>query len=246
MSEAGRHGSCLAGIDVAILAGGLGTRIRGVLGDTPKVLAPIAGRPFLDHLLDRLAGFGARRAVLCLGHLAARIEAHLARSTPPLPVETATEPEALGTAGALALARPMLRSDPVLVMNGDTWADADLCAFLAAHRTAGTAATLLCVEVEERGRYGSIDCDAEGRVVRFREKDAGLRGPGLVSAGTYLLSAALLDRLAAGTPSSLEHDVLTPLAPDIHAHRSRAAFIDIGTPESLEAAPRVMLSEVRP
>ena len=68
----------LAGIDVAVLAGGLGTRLAPVLADRPKLLAPVAGRPFLEHLIDWLTRFGAGRILLCLGHRAEAVQAHLA------------------------------------------------------------------------------------------------------------------------------------------------------------------------
>ncbi|TAN64720.1 MAG: hypothetical protein EPN20_08070, partial [Magnetospirillum sp.] len=134
----------LFGIDVVVLAGGLGTRIRGVLGDTPKVLAPINGRPFLDHLLDHLARLGAGRAVLSLGVGADRVSDHLAHRPPPLPVIQVIEPAPLGTAGALRHALPCLSGDPVMVMNGDTWLETDFAAFLAEHHRAGRPVSLLC------------------------------------------------------------------------------------------------------
>jgi len=218
-------------IDAAILAGGLGTRIAAILGEVPKVMAPVAGRPFLAHLLEGLARQGVRRAVLCLGHRARAVLDWLPEA--PLPVEAVVEPRPLGTAGALRLARPLLRSLPVLVMNGDSWTDARLAPFLAARRAAGADGSLLCVEVAEPGRYGRVECDARGRVVRFREKDAVAAGPGLVNAGCYLFGEPLLERLMRDDRPSLE-DLLGRLPPGtLHAHVVAAPFIDIGTPDSL-------------
>lgn len=232
----------LSGVDVAVLAGGLGTRIRAVLGDVPKVLAPVGGRPFLDHLLDWLRGQGVRRVVLCLGHLAGRVEAHLAANPPDgIEVATVVEPEPLGTAGALRFARPHLRSDPVLAMNGDTFLEADLPAFLAGHLAERAEVSLLCVEVPSVARYGSVELDGRGRVARFVEKDPAAERPGLVSGGVYLLSAAALDRLAAGTGPSLERDFLEAQAPGtIRAQAVRGRFVDIGTPPSLRAAEHIV------
>jgi len=227
-------------IDVAVLAGGLGTRIRGVLGDTPKVLAPIAGRAFLGHLLDHLALYGTRRVVLCLGHLADRVTAWLAQGDArhSLDVVCEIEPQPLGTAGALRFVRDELKTDPILVMNGDTFLDADLRAFVAAHRLSGAEASVLCVDVEDAARYGRVDIGADGRVVRFAEKAP---GRGTVNAGVYLFSAAFLDRLAAGEAVSLERDVLERLPPGtLHAVVVHGRFIDIGTPDSLARAPAVI------
>ncbi|WP_448191812.1 nucleotidyltransferase family protein [Azospirillum sp. sgz301742] len=231
----------MSDIDVAVLAGGLGTRIRGVLGDTPKVLAPIAGRAFLGHLLDHLAQYGTKRVVLCLGHLADRVTAWLAQGGHALDVVCEIEPQPLGTAGALRFVRDELKTGAVLVMNGDTFLDADLRAFVAAHRLSGAEASVLCVEVEDAARYGRVDIDAAGRVVRFAEKSP---GRGTVNAGVYLFSAAFLDRLAASDAVSLERDVLERLPPGtLHAVVVHGRFIDIGTPDSLARAPAVIAGE---
>ena len=227
----------LAGIDVAVLAGGLGTRIAGVLGDTPKVLAPVEGRPYLAWLLDWLAGFGVRRVVLCLGHLADKVETWVARhQQPDMEIVISVEPAPLGTAGGLRHARPLLRSDPALVMNGDTFLAADLGAFLQRHRTAGADICILCAEVAEAGRYGRVELDEDRYIRRFAEKEPGT-GPGLINAGVYLFSAAALDRLAAGDARSIEREIFMAEQPGrIAAEVTRGAFIDIGTPESLAEA----------
>ena len=113
----------------------MGTRIRPVLGDLPKILAPILGRPYLAYLLDWLERFGARRVVLGLGHRAQAVVEYLEDAHPASQIEVTTvvEPSPLGTAGAIRFARGALRSDPVLVMNGDSFTDADLCAFVDRH-----------------------------------------------------------------------------------------------------------------
>ncbi len=235
-----RPEEALAGIDVAVLAGGLGTRIRSVLGDTPKVLAPIAGRAFLAHLLDHLQAHGARRVVLCLGHMADRVTAWLAQggASGNLDVVCEIEPRPLGTAGALRFARRELRSDPVLVTNGDTFIDADLRTFVASHRLAGADASVLCVEVEDASRFGRVEVGPDSRVRRFVEKAP---GRGTINAGVYLFSAAFLDRLTGSEAASLERDVLEAAAPgSLHAFISQGRFIDIGTPESLAVAADVI------
>lgn len=226
----------LADIDVAVLAGGLGTRIAGVLGDTPKVLAPVGGRPFLQVLLDRLAG--ARKVVLCLGHLAPKVVEWLGEHPPGVPVECVVEPSPLGTAGALRLALPHLTSDPVLVMNGDSVVETDLASFVADHRRSGAIGSLLAVEVPDGSRFGRVETSPAGRVLRFVEKDLAATGPAWINGGVYAFTPALLARLAAAQGPSLERDFLG-LLPEatLHAARRQARFIDIGTPASLADAP---------
>jgi mannose-1-phosphate guanylyltransferase len=226
----------LSGIDVAVIAGGLGTRIAGVLGDTPKVLAPVGGRPFLKVLLDRLRG--ARKVVLCLGHLAPKVTEWLAANPPPVAVETVVEPSPLGTAGAIRFALPKLGSDPVLVMNGDSIVETDLGGFVADHRRSGAAGSLLAVEVADGSRYGRLEIGAGGRLLRFVEKDPAATGPAWINGGIYAFSAALLARLAVSEGPSLERDFLAMLPEaTLHAAKRQARFIDIGTPASLAEAP---------
>jgi NDP-sugar pyrophosphorylase family protein len=231
---------CLDAVDVLVLSGGLGTRIRPVLGDTPKLLAPIAGRTYLDHLLGWLTRFGARRAVLALGHRAEAITEHLARrKSDSLVIETVVEPQPLGTAGAIRFARARLSSDPVLVLNGDSFADADLCKFLNRHRDTGAAGTMLCATVADAGRYGRLQIDERGMIAGFSEKDAAFGGTATVNAGMYFLSASLLDAIASETATSLEKDVFERLPPgSLAAFAECGNFIDIGTPESLALADK--------
>jgi NDP-sugar pyrophosphorylase family protein len=240
-SRVSQRGRCLEALDVFVLAGGLGTRIRPVLGDVPKILAPIAGRPYLAHLLDWLLCFGARRVILGLGHRADAVLEYM-KEQPAGPVELATvvEPSPLGTAGAIRYAREALRSDPVLIMNGDSFTDADLCAFVDHHTSSKAIGSILCAEVTDAGRYGRVEIDQRGRIAGFVEKDAAFHGSALINAGIYLLSNSLLDDIAAGDAASLERDIFERLPPgSLAAFTGRFRFIDIGTPESLAAAPGV-------
>lgn len=238
MTPAPTSGSCLASLDILVLAGGLGTRIRPTLGHLPKLLAPIRGRPYLDYLLDWVRRYGARRVILGLGHHAQAVLDHL-RLQPcgDFEVAAVVEPRPLGTAGAIGFARRELHSDPVLVMNGDSFAEADLCAFVARHRALGAAASVLCTEVDDAGRYGRVEIDEDGWVLRFVEKDARFSGKAAINAGVYLLSARLLDDIVTHGATSIERDVLQRLPPKtLAAFSGRFAFIDIGTPESLAVA----------
>ena len=232
--------TCLADIDALILAGGLGTRIRPVLGETPKVLAPVAGRPFLDHLLGQFSRFGARRIVLSLGFGAVAVRDYLAdRRNCGLDVVVVVEAEPLGTAGAVRHARAALHTDPVLVVNGDSFVDADFCALVKHHRALGTKATILCTEVADGGRYGGVTIAPDGRIAAFAEKSS--EGRAVVSAGVYAVSALLLDEIAAGSSRSLEHDVFerSP-SRSLGAFVGRFRFVDIGTPTSLVDAQQIL------
>jgi NDP-sugar pyrophosphorylase family protein len=242
-ARAGEQAHCLDEVDAFVLAGGLGTRIRAVLGDTPKLLAPVGGRPYLAFLLDWLRRFGVRRVVLGLGHRADAVVAYLrADPVPDMSIATVIEPQPLGTAGAIRFGRPALRTDPVLVVNGDSFVDADLCGLLACHRAAGALATVVCAEVDDARRYGRVAVDRGGRIEAFVEKDPAFSRGGAVNAGVYLMSAALLDAIAAGDAVSLEHDVFARLpSGSLAAFSGPFGFIDIGTPDSLARAAGVLV-----
>jgi len=236
----GHNKKRIAECDAFILAGGLGTRIRGVLGTTPKLLAPIRGRTYLDLLLDWLRRYGVRRVVFGLGHGAQSIQDHLGKiAMAGLETDVSVEESALGTAGALRLARSRLATDPVLVMNGDGIVECDLDELLSFHERAGREATMVVARVEDAARYGQVRVEGDV-VVGFTEKDPHAHGAALINAGVYLFSRRLLDRIAAGDAVSLEHDVFARMPPGtIAAFAAAGRFLDIGTPESLLQANSV-------
>jgi NDP-sugar pyrophosphorylase family protein len=146
------------------------------------------------------------------------------------------EPAGLGTGGALRLAFPLLQSDTVLVLNGDSACRADLGAFALSHRARGAEASVLLTLVEDARRFGRTSCDALGRVLCFSEKTAE-PGPGWINAGIYLLDARLLAAIPAGTPVSLERELFPAWTRRrFFGYQTRAPFLDIGTPESYARA----------
>jgi len=225
-------------IDAVILAGGLGTRLRTVVSDVPKPLAPVSGRPFLDYQLAQLKRSGrVGRVILATGYMADKIEAHYRANLPPLPVEIVVEEELLGTGGGLVNALPKGGSERVLVLNGDSafrWAIEPLEAALDGLEAAG--ASIALVEVSDAGRYGCVELEGD-RIVAFREKRSGV-GAGLINAGLYLVERTALASLKLGQPTSLERDVFPRLATEgrLAAVLFGSPFIDIGLPETYAAA----------
>jgi NDP-sugar pyrophosphorylase family protein len=227
--------SAFSDLNVAVLAGGLGTRLLPVVSDRPKALAQIHGRPFLAYLLDQLSKAGCSRVVLCTGHLGEQIERAFGERYRSLQISYSREPRSLGTGGALRLALPYLLSDPVLVMNGDSFCATDLRSLWAWHCGRGSQATMLLVEVPNTKRYGSVKMNADGVVSEFVEKKND--GPGLINAGVYLLSRQVIDSIPEGTVVSLEHDIFPALmSHGLYAYQERGRFLDIGTPEDFAAA----------
>jgi NDP-sugar pyrophosphorylase family protein len=228
--------SSLASVTAVILAGGLGTRLRSAVADRPKVLAEVLGRPFLAFLLDQLQAAGVRRVVLCTGYRGEQVEAAFGTSYGTLQLLHAQEPVPLGTGGALRRALPVFRSDPVLVMNGDSFCDAALQDLWSGHLSRGAAATLLLSQVPDTTRYGRVQIQDDGRVVRFDEK-ASAGGPGWINAGIYVLSSALMRQIPQDRPVSLEREIFPAwIGRGLYGYRSQSRFLDNGTPESYAAA----------
>ena len=225
------------GVTAAVLAGGLGTRLRSVVADRPKVLATVAGRPFLAYLLDRLEHAGVRETVLLVGFQADQVQAAFGETYGRMKLEYSHEPEPLGTAGAVRYAMPLFANQTVLLLNGDSYCDLDLNAYLQFHRGHGAAASIALTHVENASRFGRVHLGTDNRVVRFDEKDP-VPAPGLINAGIYLFERELIESITAGQPASLERDVLPKWVEKrgVHGFRGGGRFIDIGVPESYVAA----------
>lgn len=228
---------------VFVLAGGMGTRIAGLWPDRPKALVPVAGRPFIDRLLEGLAAHGLADVVLCAGHGASALVGHVGDGAGRgVRVRAVVEEAPRGTAGALAhaLAATGHGEDTFLAVNGDTWADFDPAAMLLVHRELAADATLACFPVDDATARGAVALDAEGRLTAFREKAHA--GPGWVSGGVYVLEPRALagvDAGATGPAVSLESDVFPRLLAagrTLGAWRGGGHFWDIGTPEGLARA----------
>ncbi len=227
-------------MSAVILAGGLGTRLRSEVADRPKVLAEVAGHPFLLYLLEPLQRAGLRHVVLCTGHGAAQLAEVLGDRRGLLAIDHSVEDHPLGTGGALRHALPLLPSQTWLVMNGDSFAGLDPAALIAHHRAQGRAATLAVVHRPDTSRFGRVRLGEADRVVGFAEKQAG-SGPGWINAGVYVLSRATVAAIAAERAVSLEREVLPRLVDEgLSAFRAPGPFVDIGTPQSFRGAADVL------
>jgi len=226
----------LTKLNAAILVGGLGARLRSVVSDRPKVLAEVRGRPFLAYILDQLANVGIEYVVLCTGYMGQQVRTIFGNSYTGLRLAYSQEPVPLGTAGALRLALPLIKSDPVLVMNGDSVCQGDLSAFWEWHRERGANASIFLAQVPEAQRYGKVLVNAEGSVLFFSEK--GKTGAGWVNAGVYLISRALIETIPPGHTISIEREVFPSwIGRGLYGYQSSARFLDIGTPDTYNNAP---------
>jgi len=245
MNKVAMTSNLLSKIPVAILAGGLGTRLRPVLADLPKGLAPVGSQPFLEIQLELLRAQGARRFVFCVGHFADKIQEYFGDGTRwDVRIDYSIEgPRLLGTGGALKRAERFF-APRAIVLNGDTFFALDYGRLIKRHleerRRVAVLAPLALAHAADCSRYGNAVLDASGRYLRgFAEKPADHQGEaGWLSAGAYVIERELLDGLSGDRPYSLERDVFPQVLAAgrrLAAVTSSQLFFDIGTPGGLQA-----------
>lgn len=226
----------LAGIDVVVLCGGLGTRLRNIVTDRPKPMAEIGDRPFLDILLGYASSFGFRRFILCTGHMGSFIEEYYrTKGSAGTEVVISEEKQPLGTAGAIRNAKGLIKGRMFVALNGDSLCRLDMARFVRFHDERGAFATIALSPVENAKGYGVVTLGKEGRITAFNEKSSG--GPGHVNAGVYVFDRALLDEIPEGRNISLEYDIFPKvLDKKLLGYVVDEKLFDIGTPERLKIA----------
>jgi D,D-heptose 1,7-bisphosphate phosphatase len=232
---------------MAILAGGLATRLGVISADTPKAALPIGGRPFLAWQMQEISRFGVDEILFLCGHLSDRLRDIVQSIADDLPrrlsIHFSEEPMRAGTGGALFHARAML-DERFLLCNGDSFFDTNLAALLADGAGDGpeVLARMVAREVADTSRFGLLTMDGD-QVRAFSER--GGAHPGLINGGIYLLDR----RIVAETREicSLERDVLPRLAQagQVRATIGAGYFIDIGIPDDLRRAERELPSVLR-
>jgi D-glycero-alpha-D-manno-heptose 1-phosphate guanylyltransferase len=231
-------------IKAIMLVGGLGTRLRSVVPSTPKVLASIGEKSFLELLVRQLRAQGIRKLVMCTGYLAEQIESQFGDGRKwDVSIEYSKEEMPLGTAGAVKLAQRYLQDSPeFLVLNGDSFLEIDFQSLMTFyHEHDGAIATMAVLHVENASRYGTVHVDASDKVIGFVEK-TGSGAPGLINAGIYVFNRAVLEQIPEG-PASLERDIFPRLLKQgIYGQEHRGMFIDIGTPTDYARAQELLRS----
>lgn len=227
-----------------ILAGGLGTRLRSAVPDLPKPMAPIAGRPFLEFLMDYWIGQGIERFVLSVGYRHEVIRDHFGIQYRDAQIDYAVEDTPLGTGGGVLLAAAKLASDsPFLILNGDTYFAVQLAqleCFAADH---GADWCFSLFRANEVGRYMGMSIAPDGRVLALKSDDD--RIGRLANGGVYLVDPrALADQpFKAGQKVSLEDDLFAQSLArgrPLYGLECSGTFIDIGIPSDYHRADQVL------
>lgn len=228
--------------EAIVLAGGLGTRLRAAVPDLPKCMAPVAGRPFVDHVIRYYQKQGIKRFIFSLGYLHDIIEAHLLTVLDRHELEFVIEDEPLGTGGAIRKACTAAGSLNVLVLNGDTLFKIQLEALSQHHQRNQSDCTLCLKPMREFDRYGVVELHPDASISSFQEKK--YYGEGLINGGVYALNVPAFLREPLPEKFSFEKDYLEtyyrkrPMSGLIQ----QGYFIDIGIPEDFNRAQTELAS----
>lgn len=217
-------------MEVIILAGGLGTRLKEVVSDVPKPLALINQTPFLDLILEQLISFKLiNKVILAIGYKAELVIDYYSKKTFPFNLEYSVEKFPLGTGGALKRALGKTSGQVVLAMNGDTYLDLPFDSFLEFHKNKEADLTMACLEAPKEVRYGAVIFDENFRIKDFAEKEASH----WINAGFYLINPTIFDFCESDVFLSLEKDLFPLLLKKkMMGYPCRGKFIDIGTKSS--------------
>ena len=232
-------GSVTEDVAAVVLAGGFGTRVKHLLGDLPKPMAPVAGRPFVEWVLRYLSKQGIHRTVLSTGYRAETVEKHFRKSlVPGMAVDFAVEAKPLGTAGGFlnAVRLSSAKAAVWIVLNGDSLVFASLPAAIAALSDPEISGAIVGRTVPDASRYGTLVANPAGELVKFDEKRP---GKGVINSGIYVLRQSLLADFPARIPLSFEQGVFPELirrGRRLRVMQTEAPFLDIGTPETLPQA----------
>ena len=232
--------------EAIILAGGLGTRLRPIINDIPKCLAPVNGVPFLHYLISYLKNSGIESFLFSVGYLHEKIEEYLKANYPTLNYQFILEEEPLGTGGAIRLAVQKAKEENVIVCNGDTIFKVNVAELSEFHHDKNAVCTLSLKPMVNFDRYGAVSIDENGKVKLFKEKQ--FYQSGLINGGVYALNVSRFSKEIFPETFSFEKDYLEKKVNNESGFDSSifgliqdTYFIDIGIPEDYEKAARELL-----
>lgn len=235
----------LSKVDVAILCGGLGKRLRGEIGESQKVMAKIGEEPFLDVLLKALARCGFKRFILLTGYKAESLEEYYRRNKFGVTIEFSREIKPLGTGGALKNAKALIQSDPFVCMNGDSLCSLDYQEFLHFYSAKKADAAIVLSKVKDNQDFGTITLDGAQRIVSFQEKlkIPSAIGQSYVNAGVYCFSKKVFDWMPSAEKFMFETDFFPSIVQKkVYGFITQQNFLDIGTPERFKKAQTIFKS----
>jgi D-glycero-alpha-D-manno-heptose 1-phosphate guanylyltransferase len=223
-------------MDVVILCGGLGTRLRGVIGESAKVMAKFEDKPFIDILISLIAEQGFQRFILCTGYQSEEVEQYFQENSKLFEVVISKEESPLGTGGAIKNARDYVLTDHFLALNGDCYCELNYEKFVQYHLLKKGISTIVLSPTKEEKDFGSVDISDDGQVSVYQEKDSSVNA-GYVSNGIYCFQKDVFNMMPDQDKFSLEYDVFPKLVGNgLYGYTDEQGFLDIGTPERFAKA----------
>lgn len=219
-----------------VLVGGYGTRLRPLTLTVPKPIIDFANRPMIVHQIEALKEAGCDEVVLAINYRPQVMMAFLQEWEEKLGIKItcSQEPEPMGTAGPLALAREILHNDenvPFFVLNSDVVCEYPLKEMMEQHIKTGAEGTILVTKVDDPSKYGVVVMDEDHKIERFVEKPQTFVGD-KINAGIYCLSPCILDRIEP-RPTSIEKEIFPAVSADgkLYAMPLEGYWMDVGQPK---------------
>lgn len=226
-------------MEAIVLAGGFGTRLKTLVNDIPKPMADIDGKPFLEYLLNWLAGNGVKHIILAVGYKAETIENHFGNEYMEMRLSYSSENEPLGTGGAIKKALNKLnnKNNSAFIVNGDTFFDVDLSKFYDFHKKNNSQFSIVVKKMFDFDRYGSVEIE-DNKISKFKEKS--FREEGFINGGIYLMNLSCLQLMPEQEKFSFENSFMEKYVDELSfgAFESDGYFIDIGIPEDYKKAAK--------
>lgn len=222
-------------MEIIVLAGGFGTRLKSVVSDLPKPMAPVRDKPFVEYLLNWIKNYQVSRIIFSVGYKHEIIVEYFGNEFNSIPVSYAIEDRPLGTGGAIVNSFQFMETDTAIIINGDTWFPINLDELNNIHLKNDNKLTIALKELKDFDRYGTVNLE-DGIITEFIEKK--YCETGFINAGVYAVNKNFIKDLNLPEVFSFEKDVFEKQAKKgvIKGCSFNAQFLDIGIPEDYNKA----------
>lgn len=223
-------------MEAIVLAGGLGTRLKSVISDMPKPMAPVAGKPFLQYILDWLLKNKITRVILSVGYKWETIYNEFGKKFGNIDLLYSIETSPLDTGGAIAMALSQVQNDNFFIVNGDTFFNIDLSVFKEFHSFGNYGLSVALKPMRDFNRYGKVEINEQNRITKFYEKVWTLEG--VINGGVYITNKSVVNYFPKSERFSFEKDFMETKLDELNFGGliQDNYFIDIGVPDDYERA----------
>ena len=226
-------------MEAIILAGGFGTRLKHIVSDVPKPMAPINNKPFLVFILDYLKNYDCTKVIMAVGYKSNSIKEYFKNSYKGMEITYSDEDNPLGTGGAIKKALMNTAEEEIFILNGDTFFNCNLNEMRITHESSSCDITVAVKRMKDYCRYGSVVIK-NNKIIKFIEKQK--TNEGVINAGIYLINKKIFEKISE-VEFSFEQIILDSLIYSMCAYESKGYFIDIGVPEDYYKAQKDFVNE---